>query len=149
MLLMKEYMDLTGDIYGRWTVLERIPGRRSGDIMWLCRCECGETRPVAGKRLRSGITKSCGAFGCRTEPTYYAMHQHLWAVRGKASAHPCVRCGKQAQDWAYDNTDPDERRDTKRNGSAYSLDVERYQPMCKSCHIAGDHAVHPWNVKVP
>lgn len=34
-----------------------------GDIYWLCRCDCGNTKEIKGHSLRSGITKSCGCLG--------------------------------------------------------------------------------------
>lgn len=47
----------------------------------------------------------------------------------------------QARDWSYDHTDPDERYGRDREGAAlhpYSLDPARYQPRCRTCHIAFD-----------
>jgi hypothetical protein len=46
-----------GAKFGRLTVLRQTNKRRSGHIVWLCQCECGET---AARRLRSGGTQSCG-----------------------------------------------------------------------------------------
>ncbi len=63
-------LDLTGEKYGRLTVLtpaENI-GRRTA---WLCRCECGKETVVLTSRLRSGHTKSCGcAFQHTVRPAY-------------------------------------------------------------------------------
>ena len=56
--------DLTGEIFGKWTVLERIdPPEHIVDrarAYWLCRCECGREAIVIGKNLRIGHSKSCG-----------------------------------------------------------------------------------------
>lgn len=55
-------IDETGNKYGLLTV-EKCDGRtKSGDSMWLCRCECGNPTTVARGDLRKeyGGTKSCG-----------------------------------------------------------------------------------------
>jgi hypothetical protein len=58
------HIDLTGKRFGRWTVLAIHPGRRryrtNTTLLWICRCDCGTERAVAGHSLRSGRTASCG-----------------------------------------------------------------------------------------
>ena len=60
---MSNYIDLSGQKFGRLTVIERLFERRNHDYrsaLWLCRCDCGnEVRTYAGY-LKSGNTKSCG-----------------------------------------------------------------------------------------
>lgn len=56
---MPQLIDLTDQQFGRLTVAGRSANR--GVVAhWLCRCECGTDLEVAGTRLRSGETKSCG-----------------------------------------------------------------------------------------
>lgn len=50
-------IDLTGQKFGRWTVLNRTEGRRQN---WDCRCECGREKSVYGADLRVGKSLSCG-----------------------------------------------------------------------------------------
>lgn len=72
---------------------------------------------------------------------YRAAHMRVLAARGRASDHLCVGdCGRPAADWAYDNADPDELVTTV-NGAPrrYSLNPDRYQPMCRRCHKRFDH----------
>ena len=57
-------MDLTGQRYGRLTVVEQAkthvtPGGRNV-YMWRCVCDCGKESIVPTSALRSGDTKSCG-----------------------------------------------------------------------------------------
>lgn len=54
---MARFIDMTGQNYGRWTVLSY-----SGSGKWNCICECGTTRVVSGAHLRSGASKSCGCY---------------------------------------------------------------------------------------
>ena len=52
-------VDLTGQRFGRLTVIERqeYKGSRSA---WKCKCDCGNVTTVAGTHLTSGATQSCG-----------------------------------------------------------------------------------------
>lgn len=53
--LMTKRIDLTGQKFGMWTVLEYL-----GNLYYLCRCDCGTTRKIYTGNLRNGKTKSCG-----------------------------------------------------------------------------------------
>lgn len=53
-------LDLTGGVFGRWTVLSRSHANVRGEVLWACRCECGVERSVKAGSLRSGRSTSCG-----------------------------------------------------------------------------------------
>jgi hypothetical protein len=55
----RDRVDVTGQRFGNLVAIEysRTENKRA---MWLCRCDCGATKVVAGKYLRTGGTKSCG-----------------------------------------------------------------------------------------
>ena len=55
-------IDLTGRAFGRWTVIARVPSRKSGVPEWWCRCECGNEKPVVGSQLRYERSRSCGCW---------------------------------------------------------------------------------------
>lgn len=58
---MGKKIDLTGKVFGLWTVLEQSPERdASGNIMWKCQCQCGTIRNVSGQSLRKGKSTCCG-----------------------------------------------------------------------------------------
>lgn len=70
--------------------------------------------------------------------TYHAVHLRLRRVRGPASEYDCI-CGKKAQSWSYDGTDLNEKVEFKDGRNmAYSEDLSRYQPLCRSCHVRRD-----------
>lgn len=52
-------IDISGQTFGRWTVLQRALSQRK-DAYWKCRCTCGKEADVQGKSLRRGDSKSCG-----------------------------------------------------------------------------------------
>lgn len=56
---MPKLLDLTGDGYGRLTVLSE-GARRGESRTWVCRCDCGTETIVWQCALRTGNTKSCG-----------------------------------------------------------------------------------------
>lgn len=57
---MGKFIDETGKVYGRLTVLYRAKRDKGTPVMWHCRCECNNEIDVLGTSLRSGNTKSCG-----------------------------------------------------------------------------------------
>lgn len=58
---MHNYIDLTGQKFGRWTVISRAPSKpNSQATYWLCDCQCGKRKAVNSSALRGGISKSCG-----------------------------------------------------------------------------------------
>lgn len=61
---MGKFKDLTGQRFGRLTVIERaedgVAPSGSKKIRWLCQCDCGTTKIVCGSELNKGDTRSCG-----------------------------------------------------------------------------------------
>lgn len=55
----KRIKDLTGQRFGRLTVLSYVPSDEKG-AHWLCQCDCGNQKVVAAKYLLKNSTKSCG-----------------------------------------------------------------------------------------
>lgn len=53
------FKDLTGMKFGRLTVIERTENRGK-EVMWLCKCDCGNECIVRARNLVNKITKSCG-----------------------------------------------------------------------------------------
>lgn len=52
--------DLTGNVYGRWTVLCAGERNSRGESTWICKCECGIIKNVRAYQLKSGRSRSCG-----------------------------------------------------------------------------------------
>jgi hypothetical protein len=58
---MTKTKDLTGQRFGRLTVVERTNKRnKSGKILYRCKCECGGEKLVSATNLLNGGTRSCG-----------------------------------------------------------------------------------------
>lgn len=94
---MKVKRDLRGKRFGKLTVLKPTDARSlSGDMIWICQCDCGKSTEAASSLLLRGGKKSCGClakpprkdwigkrFG-RLEVISYAGKSnghHMWACR--------------------------------------------------------------------
>lgn len=81
-------IDLTGKVFGRLTVLEQA-GTKHREILWLCKCSCGNTHTVVSSTLRNGVAKSCGC-----------LRRELGRKLGKASRkHGHARDGKETPEY--------------------------------------------------
>ena len=57
---MGKRIDLTGQKFGRLTVLDFYGSDKRRESIWRCQCECGNITNVLSSNLRKGYTKSCG-----------------------------------------------------------------------------------------
>lgn len=71
---MPNFIDLTGRRFGHWLVLQCDAAEVNGKIKWLCRCDCGEVKSVAGGNLRQGLTTSCGCFQKKDASERFTTH---------------------------------------------------------------------------
>lgn len=56
----RSLIDLTGQKFGRLMVVGRSDKKVTGDVYWVCNCDCGNTQDISGHNLRRGTTLSCG-----------------------------------------------------------------------------------------
>jgi hypothetical protein len=56
----RKIIDLTGQKFGRLTVIARADNSKYGNARWCCKCACGGEAIVVSNNLRRGQTKSCG-----------------------------------------------------------------------------------------
>ena len=73
-------IDLTGEKYGRLSVLQFVGRSKTGDSKWLCQCECGNKTTVQAKNLKNGKTISCGCF--RTEKLKQRRSFNVFDISG-------------------------------------------------------------------
>lgn len=84
---MPKKMDLTGKRFGRLVVIRQegmSPGKRKRSL-WLCVCDCGQTKLSSIATLRSGDCLSCGCL-VREQPhrtkhgRYLSLEYRSWAM---------------------------------------------------------------------
>ena len=56
------FVDLSGHKIGRWLVLREADKSATGQIRYLCRCECGTEAIVHSGNLKNGTSTSCGCY---------------------------------------------------------------------------------------
>jgi hypothetical protein len=62
-------LDLTGQRFGRLTVINEAGKAKDGRIRWQCLCDCGQiTETPSTKTLRNGTCKSCGCIQKENPP---------------------------------------------------------------------------------
>jgi hypothetical protein len=71
---------------------------------------------------------------------YQGVHARLYRQRGRADGHRCAHCERGARDWAYDYS-PDDPHVKYEAGRPFSVDLNRYMPLCASCHKKHDLAM--------
>ena len=61
---MGKFQDLTGQKFGRLTVLKRVENKGK-NVMWECECSCGNPIHsfVSSSNLKNGKVQSCGCMG--------------------------------------------------------------------------------------
>ena len=74
---MGNFKDLTGQRFGRLTVINRVENNKYNRTQWLCQCECGKTTILTGNALLRGNTKSCGCLGAENH-----LH-HFFDITGQ------------------------------------------------------------------
>jgi len=57
---MSKFIDLTGNVFGRLTVIKRAENTTANKAQWLCLCSCGNETVARAASLKSGGKKSCG-----------------------------------------------------------------------------------------
>lgn len=81
---MTEKIDMTGRIIGHLLVLYECGRSKGGDVLWKCRCECGNEVTVRGCDLRNEHTTSCGCYqrerAAESNTTHGMCKTHLYYV---------------------------------------------------------------------
>jgi hypothetical protein len=151
--------DISGERYGRWTVLKKIGpylhrGRQK-DWVYLCRCDCGTEREVKSGALSRGISKSCGCLAAHINSQNH-IHDLVgnrfgdWKVieRGRNRATPkdqrktywkcqCVHCGHIKDIYAGNLTSGKSKRCTCQIEEKAKNNVESFWHAMNKTYIDG------------
>ena len=94
---VSKVIDLTGQRFGRLTVIERGPNSPHGSARWYCKCDCGKETLTTTAKLRNGTTRSCGCLGLehatQAKIKHGATHEPLydvWAAMKRRCYNPNV-----------------------------------------------------------
>jgi hypothetical protein len=120
------FLDLTGQRFGRLVVLGRAPTRNDGRYRtrWYCICDCEKTHVATTMNLRQGFVKSCGC-----------LFQDFMKQEKRA---PRPQCRKPAGTVAFDYLFTNYQSNAKRHGRPFLLDKEEFRRLIKlPCFYCG------------
>ena len=98
---MGKFIDLTGQKFGRLTVIKRVDNSKMGRVQWLCQCCCGNETKVSSLSLRTQNTQSCGCLYNETRKTIRKSHGYkhsrlykIWGNMKQRCYNDNVKCYK-------------------------------------------------------
>lgn len=99
--------DLTGQKFGRLTVIKMADYRKKGKITWVCRCDCGNYVDMPGINLtKANGTKSCGCickkhgmFGTRIYNVWHTMKERCYVKSQSSYPNYGGRGIKVCEEW--------------------------------------------------
>lgn len=77
---MGKLIDLTGQRFGRLTVIERAGADSHRQMLWKCVCDCGNETIVRGHALREREICSCGCFRKERSRTHGLTGTRLYRI---------------------------------------------------------------------
>ena len=77
---MDNAKNITGQRFGRLTVICREGTDQNRASTWRCMCDCGNEVVVRGSNLRTGWTQSCGCLQIDKLTTHGKRKSRLWKV---------------------------------------------------------------------
>lgn len=123
--------DITGKVFSRLTVIERTTEKsKFGSLLWLCKCECGNTVKVTHGALTQGNNRSCG---CLRKENQLAVVSGPRLPKGEAASRAILR--------AY-------RHRAEQRGLTFELSAEHFfeltQQPCSYCgtELSNTHTEH-------
>lgn len=78
--------DLTGQRFGRLTVIERVENNKFGQTRWKCHCDCGTDKVIDAQSLISGKTQSCGCLNLENHTTHQMAYTLIYRTWGSMKA---------------------------------------------------------------
>lgn len=84
---MGKFVDLTGQRFGKWTVLERVENDKHGSPRFLCKCDCGTLKEVLSFTLRNGTSTNCGCYLNEKTDAKIGIKYNNWTVLEKAESN--------------------------------------------------------------
>lgn len=83
---------MSGQKISRVTFLDCVGKEKNGELTWECRCDCGKIFVTSGKRVRQGMTKSCGCLNIEKIKERFTTHGKGYSSECKTWAAMRRRC---------------------------------------------------------
>jgi len=158
-----QHEDLTGQRFGRWTILGSRQVRKSlggwGIPTWLCRCDCGTEQRCQVSNMKLGTHKSCGCWieEIRRKPrkprglpaTKSVWNSYKYGARKRGILWQlswenfvclihgsCAYCGASNSMVTFKHKDQVAHNGIDRSNSDGPYSVENCVSCCKACNLA-------------
>jgi len=145
--LDKEYKikDLTGNKYGKLKVLKFSHTDKNQGRYWLCQCDCGNIKAINEKRMKSGMTRSCGCLHKEVIREKHLIHgerktklYQTWVNMKNRCYNSKIECysrygGKGIKVCPEWHTYINFSNWAKKNGYREGLTIERIDPQKDYC----------------
>jgi hypothetical protein len=96
------FHDLTNQRFGRWTVLSGSGRDQYGNVLWLCKCDCGNTNIIKGYHLVTGGSRSCGCLRTDMARKVHLIHGMKGTRLYRIWGGMLIRCeNKNRADYKY------------------------------------------------
>lgn len=104
---MGKKVDLTGQVFGRLTVVSENGRSKGGHVLWRCKCDCGGEVNVSSACLRKGKSCSCGCLKREKFIERITRHglqkSHLRLYESVRNHFKLLRKGRNGyQNWSLD-----------------------------------------------
>jgi hypothetical protein len=114
---MGTLINLVGQKFNRLNVIKRADKDKWGNATWLCKCECGTEKVIAGNDLINGNTKSCGCLRNERVRDAIGLKPGLANMRALISSY---------------------KKEARRRGLEYKLTEEQFSELTQmDCHYCG------------
>lgn len=77
---MPRKIDLTNKKFGLLTVMSELPTRKNGQVVWACKCDCGNEKSVKSEYLRKGEVSSCGCLENKGALKHGMSHTRIYNI---------------------------------------------------------------------
>lgn len=89
---MSKIKDLTGEKFGRLKVIKYNGSNKNGRALWLCQCDCGNTKTIIASSLLNGLTISCGCYNKEHSKEIHSKHKQSYSKLYKVWNAMKTRC---------------------------------------------------------
>ena len=73
------FIDLIEKRFHYLVVIERLPNNKFNQVVWRCKCDCGNITKVITQYLKKGNIKSCGCFGKEIRLKHGHSYRGKWS----------------------------------------------------------------------
>lgn len=122
--------DFTGTRQGRLVMVSATDERENGNVIWLCKCDCGETVKLSTASWRSG-TRSCGCLG-------HGVNHRGYTRGGVGTKRKSVKSFQRQEQANQRDLYSKYRSSAIRRGYRWALPFERFAEITQQdCHYCG------------